>query len=251
MKNILVCFLIASTAIFAATKKENLKSIVTKSYLGPNTDAMYDMIAMQAIAQTGKKLEPTKLVSAFRKEFVKQENLEKFYAAYDEVFSEEEVVQLKAIFESPVWEKYSKDGLMIAQSHIQIIQSIFQELAEKAEADIRELSTEILEITKDNMSALTESEKPVILDIHADWCAPCQAMEPIFEDLSEKYKDSLQFAKMNFDEQKELANKYKVSSLPTILFIKPGESEASKTNVGFLAKEDFEKKIDEFLETLK
>lgn len=237
--------------MFAANKKENLKSIVTKSYMSSNTEAMYDMIAMQAIAETGKKCEPKELVAQFRKEFEKPENLEKFYAGYEEVFSEEEIAELRTIFENPVWEKFSKDGLSIAQGHIQIIQSMFQDLAENMQAEVRAAAAEILEVTKENVNALAESEKPVILDIGADWCGPCKAMEPIFEDLSEKYKDTVQFAKMNFDEQKELASEYKVSSLPTILFIKPGEKQASEKNVGFIAKEDFEKKIDKFLETIK
>ena len=74
-------------------------------------------------------------------------------------------------------------------------------------------------------------------------------MEPILEELSEKYKGKIEFAKIDFDSQAELVKQYEVTSLPTILFIKPGQKKPAIKNVGFMSKKDFEAKIDQFLKS--
>ena len=103
-----------------------------------------------------------------------------------------------------------------------------------------------INITQENVAQEVEqASKPVILDVYATWCGPCQQMMPIFEELEKAHGDSYVFAKLNVDEGRELSIKYGVTSVPTFLFIKNNEVVGRET--GYMAKEDFEAKIKEYL----
>ena len=103
-----------------------------------------------------------------------------------------------------------------------------------------------IDITKENFEEeIEKSTKPVILDIYATWCGPCQQMEPIFAQLEKELGDKYKFAKLNVDQSRDLAIKYSVSSIPTILFIKDGNVINRET--GYKSKSDLEEKIKTFL----
>jgi thioredoxin 1 len=68
-----------------------------------------------------------------------------------------------------------------------------------------------------------ESDKPVIVDFYADWCGPCKAMAPIFEEMSGKLEGKVKFAKLNVDTDQMTAQEYGVMSIPTLMIFKNGE----------------------------
>lgn len=68
-----------------------------------------------------------------------------------------------------------------------------------------------------------KSDKPVIVDFYADWCGPCKAMEPIFDQLSKKYEGKVKFVKLNVDENQSIAIEYGVMSIPTLIIFKKGK----------------------------
>jgi thioredoxin 1 len=72
---------------------------------------------------------------------------------------------------------------------------------------------------------VVKNPKLVLIDIYADWCGPCKAMEPTLESLQEKYSDTLDIIKIDADnpETGELTQLFKVRSIPTLLFVKDGE----------------------------
>ena len=79
-------------------------------------------------------------------------------------------------------------------------------------------------ITSDNFEKLvTNSDKPVLLDFYADWCAPCKAIEPVMKDIQVKYKDQLRVFKVDVDAQPEMSVEYSVSALPTVVLCKSGK----------------------------
>lgn len=84
-----------------------------------------------------------------------------------------------------------------------------------------------------------KADKPVLVDFFAPWCGPCQAMAPIIDELAKEFKDRAYIYKVNIDKEHELANRYKVMSIPTIFIFKDGKVANQFNNVtdkGELAK---------------
>ncbi len=86
-----------------------------------------------------------------------------------------------------------------------------------------------------------QSDIPVVVDFYADWCGPCKMMSPIIDELSGAYEGKVKIGKVNTDENRAVASKYSIMSIPTILLIKNGE--VVEKVVGALPKDMLEEKI--------
>jgi len=93
----------------------------------------------------------------------------------------------------------------------------------------------VLKISEENFEEeVMKSEKPVILDFYADWCGPCKMMVPIIEGVAEELGEEVKVGKVNTDENLDLAQKFNIMSIPTIMIFKDGN--VSKTFVGVTDK---------------
>ena len=94
---------------------------------------------------------------------------------------------------------------------------------------------------------ISNSTLPVLVDFWAEWSGPCKTLTPILEELSLELEKKIQVAKVNLDENQDLASKFSIRSIPTLLLFKNGE--LIDTKIGLLPKNDLSEwiknKIDE------
>lgn len=98
---------------------------------------------------------------------------------------------------------------------------------------------------KDWQSQVMDSTKPVFVDFWAEWCGPCRMVGPVVEELARDYEGKVDFVKVNVDEANDLASKYNVFSIPTLMVLHKGQVVAQQ--VGAASKESYKSMIEKAL----
>lgn len=92
---------------------------------------------------------------------------------------------------------------------------------------------------------ITNTDKLVLVDFYANWCGPCKMLSPIISEIANEYSNSVKVCKVNVDENQDLAQKYNIMSIPTLIFLKDGK--VLKSSVGFRTKSELYSVINNLL----
>ncbi len=105
------------------------------------------------------------------------------------------------------------------------------------------MSEKVRKLTGQNWeSEVTGSSEPVLVDFWAEWCAPCKKVAPLIDALAEEYAGRLKVGKVNVDDDPELAGRFGIMSIPTLLVFRGGQ--VADQRVGALPREELRRLID-------
>jgi thioredoxin 1 len=107
------------------------------------------------------------------------------------------------------------------------------------------MSTTIVHPNATEFDALLAGDKPVLVDFWAEWCMPCRMLAPVIEQLGEQYAGRVEVAKVDVDKEPELAARYRVQTIPTVLLFNKGQ--LLETQIGLRPVEEFQRLLDPIL----
>jgi thioredoxin 1 len=103
------------------------------------------------------------------------------------------------------------------------------------------MATDVTDATFEQEVLEGSKETPVLVDFWAEWCGPCHAVAPVLDKIAQEREGNLKLVKVNIDENQDLAGRYGVMSIPTMILFKDGEPAAA--TMGARPKGDIEKQL--------
>jgi thioredoxin 1 len=104
-----------------------------------------------------------------------------------------------------------------------------------------------MKVTESNFNEMIASGKPVMVDFGATWCGPCKALAPRIEEIEKEYEGKAMIGTADVDECSDLAAKFRIRNVPTVLFFKGGSDQPVDKSVGLVAKETLTEKLNALL----
>ena len=104
-----------------------------------------------------------------------------------------------------------------------------------------------MKVTEENFNQMIASGKPVMIDFGATWCGPCKALAPRIEEIEKEYEGRAMIGTADVDECSDLAAKFRIRNVPTVLFFKAGSDAPVDKSVGLVDKETLTEKLNALL----
>ena len=104
-----------------------------------------------------------------------------------------------------------------------------------------------MKVTEENFNQMIASGKPVMIDFGATWCGPCKALAPRIEEIEKEYEGRAMIGTADVDECSDLAAKFRIRNVPTVLFFKAGSDAPVDKSVGLVVKETLTEKLNALL----
>lgn len=109
------------------------------------------------------------------------------------------------------------------------------------------MAGQTIEITDANFTTeVLQSDIPVLVDFWAEWCSPCRAIAPLIEKISQDYQGKLKVGKLNVDDYSDLASKYGITAIPTLIVFKDGKP--IDRIVGVISEEELKSRLNSLFE---
>ncbi len=108
------------------------------------------------------------------------------------------------------------------------------------------MGLEVIATSANFQEEVLDSPIPVLADFWAEWCVPCKMVAPVLEKLADDYKDKIKVAKVDVDQEGDLASQYNIVSIPSILLFHEGKM--VKQQIGAVPRKTLEEMIKEYIE---
>lgn len=244
--NFIIAFLFATILTEATENRaQDIQVICNKFQMADKTQLQEHALAV--LERSEKTMDVSSLISKMEEAINEKRVQERIREAFSG-FTDEELGALRAIYESPVYQKVS---YQLFVSLANVIQSKMNELLElhgEAKKTPEQSVPEIIEVTEENFcSEILLSKQPLVIDFYTSRCVPCRVQAKILDALNRKYGKAIRIAKVNCDQQRRLAEYFQIQGVPSLLFFKSGEGlPVANRIVGLLPEEDLDKELLKF-----
>lgn len=223
--------------------KSQINTIINKTFTkNENINQIFHVIAAKKLEESKKNIPLDRLISNLHKQLESKESIEFLENLYTKRYTADEIASIAALVENPMFERYSEDLIEITKEGLARADSLMEGILKEDSSSSTEVSADVIEVNGQNFEEqILNTSLPVVLDFYADWCAPCKTIDRMLRELSAEFGDKVRFARLNIVLEKEIADKFQISDLPAVLFIREGK--IVERQKGFATKEALREKI--------